>query len=246
MAIKLSPTLARKWASVTDVIAGLEKARKAGKQHEALLAGIYLALKNERDKLEANLADLSPSQRLDVVNRASGGLRSKYKVSSLGERTRLLRELATAERSMSDAKAHYASPIQMLSRTDFGSERRSRLMQQLEFSGAVEMSSLAAFAVSTNDKELGAALVAKANSMPHDKRPFSPQELAELLMGDQYRSVQAAILEVEELMQRAVLADRTFESARGNAVGAVQVALKSRDRQALDAAALIAEEEDNA
>jgi hypothetical protein len=70
---------------------------------------------------------------------------------------------------------------------------------------------------------------------PSRKRPFRPQELAELLTGDEYKSVTAAIMEVGEITQRAILADRAFETGRGSPEGAVHVALKSRDRQALNA-----------
>ena len=73
--------------------------------------------------------------------------------------------------------------------------------------------------------------------MPHGERPFSPQELADLLVGDEYRSVQAAIMEVGEITQRAVLADRAFENGRASGVGAVQVAIMNRDRAAIGAPA---------
>lgn len=238
MAIRTKATLTSPWLPVTGMLDLLEKARKVAEQHSLLLGEQYNKIKSQRDQLNANLSDLTTSERVNVLNRAAGGLRSDLKKNTLEARTKLLRELGAARRGIEDARSHYQSPIQILSRSGFGSERRSRLQDQLAFSGAVEMSSLAAFAVATKDRELGAALVAKANSMPRDERPFSPQELAELLTGDEYKSIMAAIMEVGEIMQRAILADRAFETGRGSPEGAVQVALRSRDRQALNAVPL--------
>jgi hypothetical protein len=246
MAIRTKATLTSPWLPVTGILDLLERARKVAEQHSLLLGEQYNKIKAQRGQLEANLSDLTPSERVNVLNRAAGGLRSELKKNTLEARTKLLRELDAARRGIEGARDHYGSPVQMLSRTEFGSERRSRLQEQLAFSGPAEMASLAAFAVSTKDRELGAALVAKVNSMQPDKRPFSPQELADLLTGDEYRSVTAAIMEVGEVMQRAILADRAFETGRGSAEGAVQVALMGRDRRALNSVPLTVEGEADA
>lgn len=47
---------------------------------------------------------------------------------------------------MKAASVHYKSAMQMLMRESLGSERRGRLMQQIEQSGPVELTSLAEFA----------------------------------------------------------------------------------------------------
>ncbi len=239
-----SPTLTRPWRSVTEIRDGLEKARKFSEQHTLLLGEQYSKIRARREQLEGNLSDLSPSERANVLARAVGGLRSDLKRSTLDARTARLREIDAVRRGLDDARAHYQSPIQMLARESLGSERRSRLMQQIEHSGDAELASLAAFAVSAKDRELGAVLAGRVQRMPHSERPFSPQELADLLVGDEYRSVQAAIMEVDELTQRAILEDRAFENGRASGVGAVQVALMNRDRAAIGADPIQVEEED--
>lgn len=70
--------------------------------------------------------------------------------------------------------------------------------------------------------------------MPHGERPFSPHELADLLVGDEHRAIQAAIMEVGELTQRSLLDDREFE--QGRPVDRVGLALRARERAALGAA----------
>ncbi len=67
--------------------------------------------------------------------------------------------------------------------------------------------------------------------MPPAERPFSPQELAEHLIGDDHLAVTAAIMEVGEPAQQAILDDREFE--QGRPVDRISLAL--RDRAALNA-----------
>lgn len=138
-------------------------------------------------------------------------------------------------RSVEDAETHYNSSIQVLMRDSLGSERRSRVIQQLEHAGKVELASLGALAVSTKDRDLGAVLASQVGRMPHSERPFSPHELADRLVADDHRAVQAAIMEVSELAQRAVLDDRAFEAGRASAEGSIGIALRARDRAALNA-----------
>lgn len=236
MAAKKSPpTLTKPWRSVTDLKASLTRAREMGEQHRRLIADMNGRVESRRKELDATLSDLTTAQRLQVVGRAVGGLRAELKRSSLDSRTARIRDLDAIRRDVSDAKAHYQSAVQMLARDSLGSERRSRLMQQLEHSGDAELASLAALAVSAKDRELGAVLVSRVQRIPHASRPFSPHELADLLVGDEHRAVQAAIMEVEEIAQRAILDDRAFETGRASPEGSIALALGARDRVALGA-----------
>ena len=123
----------------------------------------------------------------------------------------------------------------MLAREGLGSERRSRIMHQIEKSGTVELASLAALAASTGDKELAAALLTRNSGVPHNERAFSSQELAEALVGDDWRKVTQAMLEVERIALEAVHADSAFETGRTNTTRTVQVALRKGDEAAIGA-----------
>ena len=249
MAMKKSPpTLTKPWVSVTDIRDSLLRARAFGEQHARQIAELNGRVAKRREELDATPSDLPPTQRINIVSRAVGGLRSDLKRTSLDGRTARLRDLDALRRKVNDAKAHYNSGIQMIMREGLGSERRSRLIQQLEHSGKVELSSLAALAVSAEDRELAAVLVARVNRMPHGDRPFSPQELADLIVGDEYRAVHATIGEVEDIAERAMIEDRAFETGRPAGERTIGLALRARDRAALgiDPAAIddLAEQED--
>lgn len=238
---KAPPTLNAPWKSVTDIKAALTRARELHADNGKRLSEMNERVAKRREELRANLHDLSPSEQSHILNRALGGLRADLKRDSADARTARLRELDALRRQAEDASAHYHSPMQMLMRDSLGSERRSRLIQQLEHSGRVELASLAALAVSSKDRELAAVLASQVGRMPHAERPFSLHELADLLVGEEHRAVQAAIMEVGELVQRALLDDRQFET--GRAVDRVGLALRARDRSALGAAELPDEED---
>lgn len=241
---KPQPTLTKPWRSVTDLKASLTRARELGEQSRRLIADMNGRVESRRKELDATLSDLTTAQRLLLVGRAVGGLRSDLKRTSLDARTSRLRDLDALRRQVDDARAHYASPVQMLARDSLGSERRSRLIQQIEHSGDAELASLAALAVSAKDRELGAVLVARVQRIPHAARPFSPHELADLLVGDEYRAIQVAILEVEDIAERAMVEDREFETGRASPERAIGLALRAREREALGASDITDETEE--
>lgn len=240
---KAPPTLTKPWRSVTDLKASLTRARELQSENAKRISEMNERVAKRREELRANLHDLSPSEQSHILNRALGGLRADLKRDSADARTARLRELDALRRQAEDAAAHYHSPMQILMRDSLGSERRSRLIQQLEHSGKVELASLAALAVSSKDRELAAVLASQVGRMPHAERPFSPHELADLLVGEEHSAVQAAIMEVGELAQRAVLDDREFETGRrGDRVG---LALRARDCAALNAPDIRDDNEEN-
>lgn len=240
---KSPPTLTKPWRSVTDLKASLTRARELHSEAAKRLAEMNVRVAKRREELRADLHDLTPSEQSIILGRARGGLRAELKRASLDARTARLRELDALRREAEDAAAHYSSPMQMLMRDSLGSERRSRLIQQLEHSGKVELASLAALAASGKDRELGAVLASQVGRMAHGERPFSPHELADLLVGEDYRAVQAAVMEVGELAQRALLDDREFET--GRPADRVGVALRAHERAALDAPEIPDEEEED-
>ncbi len=248
MAMKKSPpTLTKPWVSVTDIRDSLSRAREFGVQHARQIGELNGRVESRRKELDATLSDLPPGQRIHIVSRALGGLRSDLKRTSLDGRTACLRDLDALRRRVDDAKTHYNSSIQMIVREGLGSERRSRLILQLEHSGRVELASLAALAVSAKDRELAAVLVSRVNRMPHAERPFSPQELADLIVGDEFRAVRSAVGEIEDIAERAMIEDRAFETGRNSVERTIGLALRARDRAALgvdpDAIDNLAEEE---
>lgn len=225
---KPKATLASSWMDVKSVLENLARSRQEHKRASERLANFQTQLAKRADDLTATLRDLTVDERTTVVNRATSGLRAELRRNSEQERKASLKELGALNAALKASMVHYQSPAQVLAREGLGSERRSRLMEQIAHSGPVELASLASFAAATGDRELGAALTACVSNMPRGERPFSPHELADALVGDDFRTVQRAALEVDRLVLEAVSEDGAFESGRRNADRAVRLALMKK------------------
>ena len=88
---------------------------------------------------------------------------------------------------MKSVAVHYRSPAQMLARQTLGSERRSRMQQQIANSGPAELASLAELAAATDDAEMAAALCSRIYDVEPSKRSFDAAALADKLVGDEFR-----------------------------------------------------------
>ena len=167
------------------------------------------------------------------MTRAVGGFRGELKRTSADERLKLVREVGRLREETQAARDHYGSTVQLLAREGLGSERRSRLQQQLEKSGPTELAALAAFAAATKDNELGAVLCARVSDLMPNERPFSRQELADALVGDQHRAVTQALMEIDRLAEETAHADTAFERGGASPLRALSVARMKRDEAAI-------------
>lgn len=232
MAVKKA-ALASTWLSVTDVIQRLGRARENRDQHAKLLNTLEGQVSQRRNDVERSLADLPSNERSKVVTRAVNGHRAELRRKSAEARVAHVKEAGRVRDEVAAVRLHYGSPVQMLMRESLGSERRSRLLSQIAHSGPTELASLAAFAAATGDRELGAALCTRASSMSANERPFSSQDLADALVGESYRNVTRAILEVDRIAAETVGADTAFETGRTNLTRNLQSAFMRRDEEAV-------------
>lgn len=219
--------------TVKGVLENLARSRQEHAKASDRLANFQSQLAKRGSDLEATLRDLTVQERTTVVERAKSGLRAELRRNSQNDRKASLKELGALNAALRASMVHYQSPGQLLAREGLGSERRSRLMEQIAHSGPVELASLASFAAATGDRELGAALNARVSNMPRGERPFSTSELAEALVGEEFAQVQRAALEVERLMLEAVTDDGSFESGRNNPDRSVRLALMKRQEEAV-------------
>ena len=232
MAIKKA-ALASTWLSVTDVIQRLGRARENRDQHAKLLNTLEGQVTQRRNDVERSLADLPSNERSKIVTRAVNGHRGELRRKSADARIAHVKEAGRVRDEVVAVRIHFGSPVQMLMRESLGSERRSRLLSQIAHSGPTELASLAAFAAATGDKELGAALCTRASSMPANERPFSSQDLADALVGESYRNVTRAIMEVDRIAAETVGTDTAFETGRTNLTRNLQSTFMRRDEEAV-------------
>lgn len=232
MAMKKA-ALGSRWASATDVGESLRLARTNRQAQRRLLDELEGKVELRQAEIRRSLSDLPSSQQAALANRAASGFKGELRKLSADPRLHHVRRAAEYADYAASVKAHYRSPGQMLARASLGSERRSRILQQIAGSGPAELASLAELAAATKDLELAAALCSRVYDLPPERRSFSPQDLADVLVGDEYRAVNRSLLEIERLREEALNDDGAFETGRANEQRAVSIALLKKAEDAI-------------
>ena len=242
MAIRKA-ALGARWASVTDVGDKLRQAKENRQAQRRLLDQLEVQVQRRRKSVDESLADLPSSQRVPLVNRAVAGHRGELKRETADERTAYVREAARLNGDLQAVRDHYKSPVQILMRKGLGSERRSRVLQQIEASGPAELASLAEFAAATKDMDLGAALCSRVANLMPTQRPFSAQDLAHALVGDEHRLVTLSIMEAERLAEEAANDETTFERGSPDNLRILKIARMIQAEQAVAEGAPVSDDE---
>lgn len=237
--------LGARWMSPTDVRTTITRIHATQNRHRNILARIHESVDAHRTTVERTLQGLDAKDRPSVVNKTLSGRRAELVRETAEARKLLTRELAGLRQSIRSASTHYRSPVQMLMRETLGSERRSRIMQQIAASGPAELASLAEYAAAIDDKDLAAALCSRIADIPRADRPFSAAELANVLLGDLHRELAQAMVEAERRVLEALQQEQEAETGKGNPQRALEIAMLKKREQEIGAY-VVEEDEDDA
>ncbi|WP_146193601.1 hypothetical protein [Sphingosinicella humi] len=232
------------WLSPTDIRSTLTRIHANRNAHDSLLRNLGHRLHQHADSVSRSLKGLDAKDRPSVVGKAVSGFRSELVRESADARLAHTRELAELAGRLKAAAVHYKSPVQMLMRETLGSERRSRLIQQIASSGPVELASLAEYAAATQDKDLAAALCSRVADLPRAERPFSAAELAGVMFGELHRELSQALVEAERRVLEGLNADTEFETGRPHPQRSLQIAMLRKREQEIGAYGFDADDED--
>lgn len=227
--------LGARWMSPTDVRTAITRIHANRNKHRNILARINESVDAHRTTVERTLKGLDAKDRPSVVNKTLSGRRAELVRETAEPRKLLTRELEGLRQSIRSASTHYRSPVQMLMRETLGSERRSRITQQIAASGSAELASLAEYAAAIGDKELAAALCSRVSDVPRADRPFSAADLAEVLFGELHRELAQAMVEAERRVLEALQEDQEAETGRGSSQRALEIAMLKRREQEIGA-----------
>ncbi len=211
--------------SLAEVAA--RRAEKFGRLIDTLESGVTSRATEAADTLAR--AGFTPQDQQAAADKAAAIARREVVANSSDARWSQLKELNAAADSLAATAQLWASPVAVLSRAGLGTPERSAYMQQLDGSGIVELRNTALLAAATGNKTLGAALVAIIDRMPARSRPFSAADLADRLVGEETRSVQAAIAAVRQSAQRAINRNREWEAGKVRPLDRVKLALDSKE-----------------
>lgn len=173
-------------------------------------------------------ADFPREAQKQAAAKMGAKARAEVTQASDAARWETLKELNAAAESLALTASLYASPVVLLSRQGLGSPERSAYQMQVASAGPTELANLATFAIATQNRALGAALLSVLDAMPARSRPFSAQELADKLCGDETRAVLASVEAVRTANQRAINANRAFLRGRTDPLAAVTMALRKK------------------
>lgn len=228
MAKNTKPSLASRWASETDVQSRLAKAKTNRAEQRKLLGSLSEKIEKRRSEVDRSLSDLSGFERSQVVGKAVSGFRGELLGSSRNSRTAFVKQASEHATWKKSVATHYRHPMQMLTRETLGSERRSRILEQLKYSGPAELASFAELAAAKMDLEMGAAVCSRLAELPARDRPVSGNDVAEALVGTKFRTVANALAEIEQIADEVFLDEREFESGRADGRGRISLGLKKR------------------
>ncbi len=210
--------------SLAEVAA--RRAEKFGAMIDTLAGGIAAKAAEVAKSLES--AGYPRRDAEAAAAKAAYTARTTIMQNSDKERWDRIKELNAAAESLATVDLLFANPVVVLSRAGLGTPERTAFMHQIEGSGPAELRQLAAFAIATKNRVLGAALVSAIDRMPRKDRPFSAAELADHLCGDETRKVRAAIDVVKVSAQKALNLNREFSSGRSNPLDKISLALRQQ------------------
>jgi hypothetical protein len=213
------------WASVTEVLARLEQMQELQQKQRSLLDSITDRIQQRQQEMETSLGDLTAAERLSITSRATGSLRRTLLTENDAKRTDILRQAVRQAEEIASIEPHYGSSVQMIMRDTLGSDRRSTFGQQIATSGPAELAALASYSAATKDADLAAALCSRNAALKASERSFSSSDLADALVGDEFRQVATAIAEIQILAREVINADRAFLNKRPATADKIGVAL---------------------
>lgn len=216
-----------------DVISLAEVAAKRAAKFGGMIDSLTNGLTARASEVEQSLikADF-PRRDVDAaVAKSVAKARAEVTANSSEARWTALRELDAAAASLETTAQLYANPVAVLARAGIGSVERTNFLTQLQGAGPVELRQMALFAASTGNVVMGAAIVSIIDRVPRKDRPFSAADLAERLVGEETRKVQAAIAAVRHAAQAAIVRNRAWEAGRASGLDRLKLALNNPNRK---------------
>jgi hypothetical protein len=217
--------------ATADIISLADRAAKRTARLGAAIASLEagIAKRGEDAAASAAAAGFPPEDQRAAARKVAQKGRAELSVSSEDTRWGYIKDVNAAAESAALTAALFASPQAVLARAGLGSAERSHYLQQLDGSGVVELRNMAALAVATNNKTLGAAIMSVVDRMPRRERPISSAELADRLVGEETRAVQDAVTRIKLAAQQAINLNREFTAGRVRPLDRVKLALNKRE-----------------
>lgn len=225
----------------------VEEVNRIAARAAELLNAFQARIDNLRAQVEARreefqrdaeqiVADAPPENRATAKSYAKQAAASKFsrflngiRSNSYASRQELLKPLGALAEQATFLLGLFSSPAQALGRVALGEVSRTQYQLQLTGAGPVELESAATLAIVTGNKPLAAAVVTVVDRMPAKDRPFSVNEFATIVWGEQHSEVVTKLKTAIQANKLAQIADREFQTGEVNMVSRISTILSQRD-----------------
>jgi hypothetical protein len=209
-------------------------AQFVGKLREQAAAFDAAARKNAEEFAKTSSADASDVRQtlkqvaMQKARKESFEHHAKLVQGTEPERTNRLKTLHELGQFAESQEKLFTSAVQLLSRQGFGSQERSRFLEQLAPAGPREVGHLAELAEQTNNNILASALVSKLDTMPRRDRPLQAGPFAERRVGRDFNRAVEAIRMIRQAQQNAVTVDTEFVRNRRDTLSNIILGVAKR------------------
>ena len=155
-------------------------------------------------------------------------MRRKLIESSATDRAAMLAQLKSFADEAGAISAVCESATMMLGRVALGDPRKGQLIEQLTGAGQFEVETAARLAVMQGDIVLAAAVLVVVDRKSRDRRPFAIADLAERVMGPQFKDADRKLKAVQLAYRDAVAADLEFNRGGPNPTARISSFLAHR------------------
>jgi hypothetical protein len=217
------------WLTRTGCTSLAEKAKSRLESHARLLARHSVEIDKAKQSAAGSLRHISRDRRDQAIRDTVRGARAEQARLSKDQRLAHVREITELAQTASEALPFYVNPVAVLNRRTLADPKRQAYVANLADAGPAELAQLAQYAAATSDHALAYACIARCERMPARDRPFSRQELADHMVGDECFAAQVALREVELAAMQALYDDTAFETGESSGQRSLEIAAKRRE-----------------
>lgn len=225
---------------MSEIHASVDRALELSRAFAGRIESLTQHVTEARDRLKAeareSIRGVDSSKRGMAREVAANMAGKKLRVfhanlikSSESDRMRILAPLRELRERAAFLREITPNAAAILTRIGAGTERRARLIAELENEGNAVLENMAYTALTTDDKILASAVASVVGRRKREDRPFTIHEIADAAVGDLYAQLSAKLLEVENAANEAEGRHREFITGERNAVLGLETALRQRE-----------------
>ncbi|MEQ8966768.1 MAG: hypothetical protein RID91_13145 [Azospirillaceae bacterium] len=213
-------SLASRAAEIQSQLNGISKRMSADLEAEAARL---------KDTLES--LNLSRQQREKQLADAVSNHRKKLLAATDTKRTELLQELRIIGDRAKAARELTDDPKKVLARKSIGSERKARIIAELQLAGPATLSVMANEAIANEDVELAAAVMAVNDHQPRERRSVDSAALATAIVGEEATAALDAIDTAIHAFDDGISLDREMRTGRRDSMATLKRGVRDLPRR---------------